>query len=130
MGNAGYQVVEFDRLKAHFEAHGQAHVFRFWGRLEDAQRKRLLAQAAALDLPALLEALQAAQRRGTEPQGHLAPPAVERIPEHGGSRSCTDTARQRGEELLAGVTASFIGSFTLLLYAGWSQLKGRCQGSR
>ena len=41
MGNAGSQVVDFERLKAHFEAHGQTHVFRFWERLEDAQRQRL-----------------------------------------------------------------------------------------
>jgi UDP-N-acetylglucosamine/UDP-N-acetylgalactosamine diphosphorylase len=105
-------VVEFDRLKAHFQAHGQAHVFRFWGSLEAAQRERLLAQAAALDLPALLEALRAAQQRGTGPPGHLEPPAVERLPEHGGSPSSLETARQRGEELLAG------GRVALLVVAG------------
>ncbi len=112
MGNAGSHVVEFERLKAHFEAHGQTHVFRFWERLEHAQRQRLLAQAAALDLPALLDALRASQRRDAPAPGRLTPPPVERIAEHGGSPARIEAARQRGEELLAA------GRVAVLVVAG------------
>ncbi len=112
MANAGSQVVEFERLKAHFEAHGQVDVFRLWERLEDPQRQRLLAQARALDLPALLEALRASQRRDAPAPGRLTPPPVERIAEHGGSPARIEAARQRGEGLLAA------GRVAVLVVAG------------
>ncbi len=112
MGNAGAQVSHSDRLKAHFEAHGQSHVFRFWERLEGAQRRRLLAQAAALDLPGLLEALGASRQRERSTAARLAPPAVERSAEHGGDPARIQAARQRGEELLS------TGRVAVLVVAG------------
>ena len=52
----------FETLREHYESHGQGHVFRFWDRLDAAGRERLKAQAAAIDLPAVLRAHAASRR--------------------------------------------------------------------
>jgi UDP-N-acetylglucosamine/UDP-N-acetylgalactosamine diphosphorylase len=92
---------DFEALRSHFAEFGQDHVFRHWERLDGAGRKRLLAQAARIDL----EALQRAHARLSGPAGaeklQLEPVAVERLPEHGGDPEKAEAARQRGEDMLA-----------------------------
>src|SRR5215468_4517187 len=57
----------FDALRLRFEACGQGAVFRFWDRLGNDGRERLLAQAESIDLPALLRALAARRERPVAP---------------------------------------------------------------
>ncbi len=87
-------------LRERFEAHGQGHVFRFWDGLDADARHRLEAQAASLDLPALVRGFRATQ----EPlaaTASLEPPEVEALPEHGGDAARHREARERGEAALA-----------------------------
>src|SRR5262245_50167330 len=65
----------YDAVRSRFEACGQAHVFRFWDRLGAEDRERLLAQAAALDLEALLREVAATRARDAAPP-RLEPVAV------------------------------------------------------
>lgn len=89
-----------EELRDRFETLGQGHVFAFWERLDASGRARLLAQAAALDLPALLRGLEASQAAPTAPP-KLEPPALQALPEHGGDARAREAARARGERLLA-----------------------------
>jgi len=110
-----------EAVRRRFEAHGQGHVFQFWDRLGVAEREALVAQAEAIDVPALLKSL-AATRRGPAAVPRLEAVAVERIPEHGGDRTRRERARQRGSELLeAGRVAVLVvagGQATRLGYEG------------
>ena len=54
---------QYRKLRAAAAAHGQGHVFRWWRRLSQAGRKRLLAQVRAIDF-AELDALIAKHVRG------------------------------------------------------------------
>jgi len=110
-----------EAIRRHFEACGQGHVFRFWSRLGAAEREALVAQAEAIDVPALLRSLGATQR-GPVAAPRLEPVAVERIPEHGGDRTRREEACRRGVELLeAGRVAVLVvagGQATRLGYDG------------
>src|SRR5215510_6272441 len=47
-----------EAVRRRLEACGQGHVFRFWSRLDPAERERLLDQVETIDLPALQAALE------------------------------------------------------------------------
>jgi len=109
-------------LRSRFESHGQAHVFRFWDRLDAAARRRLLEQAASIDLPAVLRALASARKPEAPDARKLEPALVELLPEHGGDAARWLEARQRGEAALrAGRVAAMVvagGQATRLGYEG------------
>ena len=77
MGHVNPRNRTFKELLDHYESHDQGHVFRFWDQLEPAGRARLLAQAAAIDVPAALRAHAASQR--PVPKLDCAPPPVETV---------------------------------------------------
>lgn len=89
-----------ETLRAAFEAHGQGHVFRFWDALDADGRRRLLRQAAGIDLPPLLRGY-AATRKPSPAPARIEPVPVEVAPEHGGSAESFRVAREAGEALLA-----------------------------
>ena len=91
---------EIAALRERFEAHGQGHVFRFWERLDPAGRERLAAQAASMDLPALIRGFEAT-RSPTALPPKLDPPEMQALPEHGGDAADRAAARREGEALLA-----------------------------
>ena len=96
-------------LRARYEEHGQGHVFAHAGRLDAAARERLAAQLAALDPAAVNRAFEAALRLASGPRERLAPPPIERLPEHGGSDAWRTEARARGEARLAeGAVAALV----------------------
>jgi UDP-N-acetylglucosamine/UDP-N-acetylgalactosamine diphosphorylase len=114
-----------EAVRRRFEACGQGHVFRFWDRLAAGEREQLVAQAEAIDLPALLRALEASCARGRSGAPRLEPLAVERIPEHGGDPARREAARQRGEELLAaGRVAAVVVAGGQATRLGWAGPKG------
>jgi UDP-N-acetylglucosamine/UDP-N-acetylgalactosamine diphosphorylase len=90
----------FEALREHYESHGQGHVFRFWDELDASGRKQLQAQAAAIDLPAVLRA-HAASCRPEPPAADLGPAPVERLPQHGGDPAQHELAAERGRDMLA-----------------------------
>ena len=120
MGNVNPRNRTFRELLEHYESHDQGHVFRFWDQLEPAGRERLLAQAAAIDVPAALRAHAASQRPA--PKLDCGPAPVERLPEHGGDPATFAAAEERGHELLrAGRVAVFVvagGQATRLGFEG------------
>jgi UDP-N-acetylglucosamine/UDP-N-acetylgalactosamine diphosphorylase len=87
-------------LRQTFADLGQGHVFRFWDALDARERARLLAQAATIDLPALLQAFATL---GDAPRTlpKLEPVEVEATPASGGAPDRWAEARSRGEALLA-----------------------------
>ena len=89
-----------ETLRAEFAAHGQGHVFRFWDALDADARRRLVRQAAALDLPALLRGYAATRTEQPRALARIEPPPVEASPEHGGSPERFRVARDAGEALL------------------------------
>lgn len=111
-----------EALRHSFAAHGQAHVFRFWDVLDPGERDALLRQCAALDLDALLAALEASRRLDHEAPPKLSPPVVERLPGRGGDATRFDAAARRGEALLresrVGVLVVAGGQATRLGFAG------------
>ena len=111
MGVPASREHRFDAVRRRFEASGQGHAFRFWDRLGSDDRERLLAQAEAIDLGPLLRALAANRERSTAPL-RLEPVAVERLAERGGDPARRESARGRGEELLAA------GRVAVLVVAG------------
>jgi UDP-N-acetylglucosamine/UDP-N-acetylgalactosamine diphosphorylase len=116
------QTAETELLLSHFERHGQAHVFRFWDRLDAAARRSLLEQAASIDLPAALRALADAREPVRADARKLEPAPVELLPEHGGQAARWTEARERGEAALrAGRVAAMVvagGQATRLGYDG------------
>jgi UDP-N-acetylglucosamine/UDP-N-acetylgalactosamine diphosphorylase len=90
-----------ETLRAAFAAHGQSHVFRFWDALDGDGRRRLLQQAASVDLPALLRAFEATRPRAVEKLPRVEPAAVEAVPERGGDARRFREAREAGEARLA-----------------------------
>jgi UDP-N-acetylglucosamine/UDP-N-acetylgalactosamine diphosphorylase len=89
-----------ETLRAEFADQGQGHVFRFWDALDADARRRLVRQAAALDLPALLRGYAATRAEPTRALARIAPAPVEAVPEHGGSPERFRAAREAGEALL------------------------------
>jgi UDP-N-acetylglucosamine/UDP-N-acetylgalactosamine diphosphorylase len=91
----------FEALRAHFAEFGQDHVFRCWERLDGDERRRLLAQAARIDLAALQRAHAIHSRPADTGTLQLEPVGVERLLERGGDPEKAAAAHQRGEEMLA-----------------------------
>ena len=95
----GPAIPDIRELRTRFDEFDQAHVLRFWDRLAPEARQQLAAQAAALDLPALMRGFRATQQASTEVP-KLEAPEVEALPEFGGSPERRAEARVRGEALL------------------------------
>ena len=96
---ASTAVPDIRALRARFEEFDQGHVLRFWNQLAPEARQQLAAQAAALDLPALLRGYRATQQEGRGAP-KIEAPEVEALPEFGGSAERRAEARARGEALL------------------------------
>lgn len=117
---------DVNELRRRFDAHGQAHVFRFWEGLDAAQRSALLRQAERLgdDLPNLVAGQKAAFEalRADGTPGCVAPGSAIALPENGGDTGRMEAARKRGLELLeAGRLGVFVvagGQGTRLGFAG------------
>jgi len=90
-----------DALRTHFAEFGQSHVFRWWEQLDAAERRRLHAQAAEIDLAALqrAHAIHSQPAAGRGPR--LEPIAVERLPDRGGDPAKAAAAVRCGQEMLA-----------------------------
>ncbi len=99
-GAVSTQNIDLEALRAEFTAHGQAHVFAFWDRLGQDEREALSAQCAALDLEALLAAVERTRKAASGPASKLAPARVERHPDAGGDAAAHAEATARGEALL------------------------------
>src|SRR5678816_1202481 len=78
----------------------RGHVFRFWDALDADAKRRLVRQAAALDLPALLRGFAATRAEQPRALARMEPAPVEAAPEYGGSRERFRAAGDAGEELL------------------------------
>jgi len=112
-------------LIENYRAAGQAQVFAFWDRLDDAARGRLLAQAGEIDLAEIdrlnRTLVSQAGAAGVALDG-LEPAPCERLPAHGGNAADWAAARARGEAALrAGQVAAFTvagGQGTRLGYDG------------
>jgi UDP-N-acetylglucosamine/UDP-N-acetylgalactosamine diphosphorylase len=92
---------DFEETLGRFRDCGQDGVFRFWDRLDEPQRQKLLDQASAVDLAALERAHAAARgRAGARPPKLEAVPVV-RLPAHGGDALAADRAFERGSQALA-----------------------------
>ncbi len=100
MASGRPQNPSYEALSRHFEELGQGHVFRFWGRLDAAQRDALLAQAARIDLAALGRMHAQCSQRAAHGIPKLERLEVQRLPEHGGDPAAQQAARERGEALL------------------------------
>lgn len=116
MGNPGNTRVLTtlpSELVAHFEEHGQGHVFRFWDELSDGAKQSLLAQLESIDLAAYSsrEASQESASLGT-----LQPSPVTPL-----DASC----KELGEKL---ITSGKLGVLTVAggqgTRLGWSGPKG------
>jgi UDP-N-acetylglucosamine/UDP-N-acetylgalactosamine diphosphorylase len=114
-----------EQLLAAFQQGGQGQVFQFFDRLDGAARRRLLQDAAEIDLAEigrlhrLLVSSQAAA--GVDLAG-LAPAPYEALPENGGDPAAWASAKTAGEAALrAGRVAAFTvagGQGTRLGYDG------------
>ncbi|MEX1097717.1 MAG: UTP--glucose-1-phosphate uridylyltransferase [Planctomycetales bacterium] len=105
-------------LAATLAAHGQEHALRFWDQLDERQRRSLVAQLAALDLP-LIDRLYRAQRvpaPAVESPAQRArraePPELVSLAELSAAAPRRREASRIGEELLAG------GRIGVVLVAG------------
>jgi UDP-N-acetylglucosamine/UDP-N-acetylgalactosamine diphosphorylase len=119
---AASESAEIEMLRSRYAGHGQAHVFRFWDRLGQDERRELLDQAASIDLPGVLRALAGARGSEGPDLRKLEPPQVEPLPEHGGDAGRWSEACRRGETALrAGRVAAMVvagGQATRLGYPG------------
>lgn len=113
-----------DSLIEKFRQAGQGHVFAFYGRLPEPDRRRLADEAAEIDL-AEIERLNRTLLAGGSPAvdlEDLAPAPYEPIPEHGGDAAAWARAKAAGEAALgAGRVAAFTvagGQGTRLGYDG------------
>jgi UDP-N-acetylglucosamine/UDP-N-acetylgalactosamine diphosphorylase len=96
-------------LKSRLEAHGQAHAFRFWNELSDAERQRLVRQLESLDLERVAAIWASRQQAEHEPRGEsladvarkaVPPASIVRLPRTPEAREEWERARKAGEELL------------------------------
>jgi len=109
-----------------FEAAGQGQVFRFFHRLDEAAKVRLIAQAGEIDLAELAQLKATLLGQGGVSQrvdlSDLAPAPYEPLPEHGGDAAAWAEAHAAGEAALrAGRVAAFTvagGQGTRLGYDG------------
>jgi UDP-N-acetylglucosamine/UDP-N-acetylgalactosamine diphosphorylase len=91
----------FEETLGRFRDCGQDGVFRFWDRLDEQQRQKLLDQATAVDLPALERAHAAASGRASTRPPKLEAVPVVRLPAQGGDATAADRALERGSQALA-----------------------------
>lgn len=87
-----------------FQRAGQGHVFAFHDQLGPAEQRRLLDEAAEIDLAEierLTRTLLASQAAALDLEG-LAPAPYEKRPEHGGDAAAWRRAKAAGEEALRG----------------------------
>ncbi len=124
MGNAGSHSRDFETLRRYFEDHDQGHVFRFWSVLDAAARARLLAQARAIELPALIAAYRRSLESAAPRARKLEPVPAERTAERGGDPAKIAEARGRGEALLRA------GRLALLVVAGGQATRLGFQGPK
>lgn len=97
-----------DKLRDHFAAHGQEHVFRFWDHLDEAARERLAAQAARVDLELLARVYERARQHDPGRPLELEPAPIERLPDHGGDPHARSRAYELGEEILRAGRAAVV----------------------
>jgi UDP-N-acetylglucosamine/UDP-N-acetylgalactosamine diphosphorylase len=114
-----------DPLIEKFQRAGQGQVFAFWDELPDASRRRLLEQAAEIDLAEIDHLTRTLLTKGAVAGVNLdglAPAPYEHRPEHGGDAAAWARAKAAGEEALrAGRVAAFTvagGQGTRLGYDG------------
>jgi UDP-N-acetylglucosamine/UDP-N-acetylgalactosamine diphosphorylase len=102
----------FNRLLAKLRTHGQEHLLRFWGELDEAGRKQLTRQIEAVDLGqiALLYKQQAATHDWAELARKALPPRAMRLADRVGRKA--DDGRRAGAEALAA------GKIGVLIVAG------------
>ncbi len=111
---------------ASFERAGQAHVFAFFDRLAPDAQRRLLDEAAEVDLAEVDRLYRSLVAKSAGAAGvnltGLAPAPYEKRPEHGGDAAAWATAKAAGEAALrAGRVAAFTvagGQGTRLGYDG------------
>lgn len=103
--------MNYEETLARFRAHGQEHVFRFWGELDAAGREKLLECCAAVDFAWLEE------RYGNVKANHLEitvpenpePAPIIRLPRTDAERAARKEAEAVGEKALrAGEVGAFL----------------------
>jgi UDP-N-acetylglucosamine/UDP-N-acetylgalactosamine diphosphorylase len=106
------RTTDIDELRECFAALGQEHVFAFWDELDALEREALRGQAAriASELSELVSARAAALESSEHGIGlRIEPVDAIALPVHGGNSTRFETARKRGEEILAeGRVAAFV----------------------
>lgn len=108
-----------------FQRAGQGHVFAFFDQLSADEQKRLLSEAAEIDLEEVARLTRTLLAKGAAAGidlGGLEPAPYEKRPEHGGDAGAWAKAKTAGEEALrAGRVAAFTvagGQGTRLGYEG------------
>ncbi|MEM9158952.1 MAG: UDPGP type 1 family protein [Verrucomicrobiota bacterium] len=115
-----------EALRERFEAHGQGHVFKYWGELDEAQQSALLAQAEEIDLDELDHLVRTLVKGDSHEESvdfsALQPAPYESLPEDLGADERWQEAKAMGEEALkSGKVAAFTvagGQGTRLGYDG------------
>ena len=112
-------------LIENFNRAGQGHVFAFFDRLAPDQQRRLLEEAAEIDLGEIAQLTKTLLGQGAAAGVNLEglePAPYEPLPEHGGDAAAWAEAKAKGEEALrAGRVAAFTvagGQGTRLGYNG------------
>jgi UDP-N-acetylglucosamine/UDP-N-acetylgalactosamine diphosphorylase len=104
-------------LVEHLERHGQGHLLRWWGELDDAGRKRLAADVAAIDFPQLdrlVGELVQGEGGGAPSADRVGPIEAFRLPQTDGERVAMRRAAGMGADALAA------GEVGVILVAGGS----------
>src|SRR5689334_16449161 len=96
--------MDINTLRAKLQQIDQAHVLRFWEQLDDAGRKKLLAQLAALHLDQIpeLDEHYVIHKPHVPLPARLEPVKVYPRNPSGDQQKLYADARKRGEELLRG----------------------------
>ncbi|MGE9290669.1 MAG: UTP--glucose-1-phosphate uridylyltransferase [Puniceicoccales bacterium] len=117
--------MDIDKIRSEYESAGQDQVFRFWDRLDDAQKQKLAAQLAEVDLAEIQRLVDTLVKGSGESKtdfASLEPAPYIPLPSEGGDVSRWGEARKAGEEALrAGRVAAFTvagGQGTRLGYDG------------
>ena len=92
---------KLEQTLSRFRDYGQDRVFRFWDRLDEPQRQKLLDQAIAVDLEALKCAHAAASGRASARPPKLEAIPVVRLPANGGDAVAAGRAFEHGSQALA-----------------------------
>ncbi|THV07476.1 UDP-N-acetylglucosamine diphosphorylase [Dendrothele bispora CBS 962.96] len=109
--------MSFESLQKRYEAAGQGHVFKFWPKLSESERKSLLEQLDALDIDRVNRIYQKAISAEAKAKDPNAPAeSIEPLPK-GASESVTDEAKQK-EWRKIGLEAVSRGEVGVLLMAG------------